>query len=261
MQIQSYDTSQLAAQALTQKKPDVDPTTAQVADSSAQAGASAQETNVVTVTSSSSIEYSIRMKMEASGQHEHLIVVRRDGQIELLDTIDLGFPLGLESEITRFVGETSIDSERLRWAAREVHALEFIDQLPKSFEAPVRERGAVLSVGQKQLIAFARALAFDPRILIVDEATSSVDTETEQKIQRALERLLEGRTSLVIAHRLSTILAADVILVMNDGKLAEQARRTDSRSAHEELLAEGGLYADLYQTQFRHTPDPVPESY
>ncbi len=142
------------------------------------------------------------------------------------------------------LGESSIDAARLRWAAGEVHALEFIDKLQGGFDAPVLERGAGLSVGQKQLIAFARALAFDPRILILDEATSSVDTETEQKIQSALERLLEGRTSLVIAHRLSTIQRADRILVLHRGRLREQG-------THQELLSQKGIYYRLFQLQYK----------
>lgn len=142
------------------------------------------------------------------------------------------------------LGEESIDEERLRWAAREVHALPFIERLPGGFDAPVQERGAGLSVGQKQLIAFARALAFDPAILILDEATSSIDTETEQIIQQALERLLEGRTSVVIAHRLSTIQKADRILVMHKGEIREMG-------THQELLALRGIYYRLYQLQFK----------
>jgi len=142
------------------------------------------------------------------------------------------------------LGEQAIDAQRLRWAAQEVHALEFIEQSPAGFEAEVRERGAGLSVGQKQLIAFARALAFDPRILILDEATSSVDTETEQKIQSALNRLLLGRTSLVIAHRLSTIQRADRIVVLHRGQLREQG-------THQELLAQRGIYYRLYQLQYK----------
>jgi ATP-binding cassette subfamily B multidrug efflux pump len=142
------------------------------------------------------------------------------------------------------LGETSIDERRLRWAAREVNALDFIEQLPGGFEAQVRERGAGLSVGQKQLIAFARALAFDPRILILDEATSSVDTETEQRIQQALGRLLAGRTSLVIAHRLSTIQRADRIVVLHHGRVFEQG-------THQELLAKKGIYYRLYQLQYQ----------
>lgn len=142
------------------------------------------------------------------------------------------------------LGEDAIDSDRLRWAAGEVHALDFIERLPRGFAAPVLERGAGLSVGQKQLIAFARALAFDPRILILDEATSSIDTETEQRIQSALQRLQEGRTSLVIAHRLSTIQRADRIIVLHRGRLREQG-------THQELLAQRGIYHRLYQLQYR----------
>ncbi|MDY7094385.1 MAG: ABC transporter ATP-binding protein [Acidobacteriota bacterium] len=142
------------------------------------------------------------------------------------------------------LGESSVDEERLRWAAGEVRALDFIERLPEGFDAPVRERGAGLSVGQKQLIAFARALAFDPRILILDEATSSIDTETEQLIQQALDRLLEGRTSIVIAHRLSTIQKADRILVMHKGEVREQG-------THQELLALRGIYHKLYLLQYR----------
>ena len=142
------------------------------------------------------------------------------------------------------LGEPSIDETRLRWAAREVHALDFIERLPQGFDTPVQERGAGLSVGQKQLVAFARALAFDPRVLILDEATSSIDTETEQRIQAALLRLLVGRTSLVIAHRLSTIQRADKILVLHKGELREQG-------THQELLAARGIYHRLYRLQYQ----------
>ncbi len=142
------------------------------------------------------------------------------------------------------LGEASIDEARLRWAANEVHALPFIERLPEAFATPVRERGAGLSVGQKQLIAFARALAFDPSILILDEATSSIDTETEQLIQKALDRLLDGRTSIVIAHRLSTIQKADRILVMHKGEIREIG-------THQELLAERGIYYRLYLLQYQ----------
>ena len=140
--------------------------------------------------------------------------------------------------------EERIDDERIRWAAGEAQALDFIEQLPEGFEAPVRERGAGFSVGQKQLIAFARALAFDPRILILDEATSSIDTETEQLIQQALDRLLVGRTNLVIAHRLSTVQKADRILVLHKGEVREIG-------THQELLAQRGIYYRLYQLQFK----------
>jgi ABC-type multidrug transport system fused ATPase/permease subunit len=142
------------------------------------------------------------------------------------------------------LGETAIDEERLRQAAADAQALEFVERLPGGFAAPVEERGAGLSVGQKQLLAFARALAFDPRILVLDEATAAVDTETERRIQAALERLLEGRTSLVIAHRLSTVQRADRILVLHKGRLAESG-------THRELLAQGGIYRRLYELQFR----------
>ncbi len=145
---------------------------------------------------------------------------------------------------------SDIDDATLHWAAGEVQATDFIDKLPEGFDTRVRERGAGLSVGQKQLIAFARALAANPRILILDEATASIDTETEQQIQLALDRLLVGRTSLVIAHRLSTIRKADRILVMHKGQLREQG-------THGELLAKGGIYQKLYQLQYRDQTTPV----
>lgn len=140
--------------------------------------------------------------------------------------------------------EAGIDDERVRWAAREVQALPFIERLPGGLDANLRERGAGLSVGQKQLIAFARALAFDPKVLILDEATSSIDTETEQLIQQALDRLLVGRTSLVIAHRLSTVQKADRILVLHKGEVRELG-------THQQLLARRGIYYRLYRLQFR----------
>ncbi len=142
------------------------------------------------------------------------------------------------------LGDPEIDEERVRRAAAEVHALPFIERLPGGLGTQVRERGAGLSVGQKQLIAFARALAFDPRILILDEATSSIDTETEQLIQQALDRLLEGRTSIVIAHRLSTIQKADRILVLHKGEIREIG-------THQELLALRGIYYRLYLLQYK----------
>ncbi len=145
------------------------------------------------------------------------------------------------------LGEEGFDDPRLTTAAREAEALEFVERLPGGLAAPVRERGAGLSTGQKQLLAFARALAFDPPILVLDEATASIDTETERRIQKALERLIAGRTSLVIAHRLSTIKRADRILVLHRGRLVEQG-------THQELLAANGTYRRLYELQYR---DPV----
>ncbi|HXB57880.1 MAG TPA: ABC transporter ATP-binding protein [Vicinamibacteria bacterium] len=139
---------------------------------------------------------------------------------------------------------SAIPEERVREAARAVHAHHFIEALPQGYETEVKERGATLSVGQKQLLSFARALAHDPQVLVLDEATSSVDTETEQLIQDALRVLLKGRTAIVIAHRLSTIQNVDEILVMHKGRIRE-------RGTHQELLAERGLYWRLYQLQYK----------
>ena len=141
------------------------------------------------------------------------------------------------------LGRQEITAERVRWAAQEVHADRFIRRLKDEYQAEVRERGAGLSVGQKQLISFARALAFDPALLILDEATSSIDTETEQLIQRAIERVMRDRTSIVVAHRLSTIQNADRIIVLHHGEIREQG-------THQELLAERGLYWKLYKLQY-----------
>lgn len=141
------------------------------------------------------------------------------------------------------LGNRSITDDQLHEAASQVHADTFIQRLPEQYASELRERGAGLSVGQKQLISFARALAFDPRILILDEATSSIDTETELLIRDAVERLMEGRTSLVIAHRLSTIQSVDKIIVMHKGEIRETG-------THQDLLAQRGLYWRLYQLQF-----------
>jgi ATP-binding cassette subfamily B protein len=142
------------------------------------------------------------------------------------------------------LGADAISEERMVAAARDVNVLEFVESLAAGFDEPVLERGNSLSTGQKQLINFARALAYDPRILILDEATSSVDTETEQKIRLALERMVEGRTSVLIAHRLSTVQRADVILVMHKGQLREFG-------THQELLGQRGIYWKLYQLQYK----------
>jgi ATP-binding cassette subfamily B multidrug efflux pump len=142
------------------------------------------------------------------------------------------------------LGAVEITEEQMVAAARDVNVLEFVQSLGKGFNEPVLERGSSLSTGQKQLINFARALAYDPRILILDEATSSVDTETELKIRLALERMVEGRTSVLIAHRLSTIQRADVILVMHKGQLREMG-------SHQQLLGQRGIYWKLYQLQYK----------
>jgi ATP-binding cassette subfamily B protein len=141
------------------------------------------------------------------------------------------------------LGREEIPEDRVKWAAREVHADRFIERLRDNYKAEVKERGAGLSVGQKQLISFARALAFDPALLILDEATSSIDTETEQLIQQAIERVMRNRTSIIVAHRLSTIQRADRIIVLHHGEIREQG-------SHQELLAQRGLYWKLYKLQY-----------
>ena len=145
------------------------------------------------------------------------------------------------------LGNRSIDDERVERAARAVHADHFIERLPGRYAAPVAERGASLSVGQKQLLSFARALAFDPRVLILDEATSSVDTETELLIRDALDTLMAGRTTIAIAHRLSTIQDMDKILVLHKGAVRETG-------SHQELLAARGIYFKLFELQYKSEP-------
>jgi ATP-binding cassette subfamily B protein len=142
------------------------------------------------------------------------------------------------------LGTESISDLEVETAAEQVNLLDFVRGLPKGFGHPIAERGAGLSTGQKQLISFARALAHNPRYLILDEATSSVDTETELRVRAALERMVAGRTSIVIAHRLSTVQRADHILVMHKGRLRESG-------THQELLAQRGIYWKLYQLQYK----------
>ncbi len=151
------------------------------------------------------------------------------------------------------LGNQAITDEAVRSAAAAVHASSFIERLPRGYGSPVAERGATLSVGQKQLLSFARALAFDPRILVLDEATSSVDTETEILIRDALHVLMAGRTTIAIAHRLSTIQDMDKILVLHKGHLRESG-------THQELLARRGLYFTLYQLQYKDQESRVEAS-
>ena len=150
------------------------------------------------------------------------------------------------------LGNLEISDIDVRSAAHAVHADRFIEQLPLAYDAPVAERGSTLSVGQKQLLSFARALAFDPRVLILDEATSSVDTDTEILIRDALETLMSGRTTIAIAHRLSTIQDMDKILVLHKGVLRESG-------THQELLAERGIYFKLFELQYKNAQGGDPE--
>jgi ATP-binding cassette subfamily B protein len=142
------------------------------------------------------------------------------------------------------LGTKRIQDADVEQAAEDVNLADFIRALPKGFDEEVRERGSTLSTGQKQLISFARALAHEPKILILDEATSSVDTETEFRVRDALDRMVEGRTSLIIAHRLSTVQRADKIIVMHKGCVREMG-------THQQLLAQRGIYFKLYQLQYK----------
>jgi len=142
------------------------------------------------------------------------------------------------------LGDSTIPLDRVEAATRVVGAHRFIERLPGEYDAEVKERGSTLSVGQKQLLSFARALAFHPRILVLDEATSSVDTESEQLIQAAIKKLLQGRTAIVIAHRLSTIQNSDKIIVLHKGEVREMG-------THQELLSRNGIYRRLYELQYK----------
>jgi ATP-binding cassette subfamily B protein len=187
--------------------------------------------------------------------------VTLDGKdIRELDVLELRHALALVlQDVHLFSGTiasnirlgSAISDERVREAARAVHAHRFIEALPEGYDTEVKERGSTLSVGQKQLLSFARALAHDPRVLILDEATSSVDTETEQLIQEALRTLLRGRTAIVIAHRLSTIQNVDEILVLHKGRIRE-------RGTHQELLLLRGVYWRLYQLQYKEQEVALP---
>ena len=161
--------------------------------------------------------------------------------------------------------DPAVTSEAVRAVAREVNLAGFIESLPDGYDTPLHENGSALSWGQRQLVSFARALAHQPRLLILDEATSSVDTQTEFQIREAVPRLMKGHTSIVIAHRLSTIKHARRVLVMHKGRVRELG-------THEELVEEGGIYAKLYQLQYREqengsprdvpetSPEPMPEA-
>jgi ABC-type multidrug transport system fused ATPase/permease subunit len=148
-------------------------------------------------------------------------------------------------------GRLDASDEEVVEAAKQANAHDFVVRLPEGYQTELSEQGRNLSQGQRQLMSIARAILADPRLLILDEATSSVDTRTELLIQRALGRLLQGRTSFVIAHRLSTIRNADQVLVLQDGEIVERAVSEAGRSAHEQLLDLGGDYYNLYTSQFR----------
>jgi ATP-binding cassette subfamily B protein len=150
------------------------------------------------------------------------------------------------------LGSSWITDQEIETAAENVNVADFVRSLPEGFKAPVLERGSTMSTGQKQLISFARALAHNPKILVLDEATSSVDTETEIRVREALTRMVEGRTSVIIAHRLSTIQRADKIIVMHKGHVREIG-------SHQQLLAQRGIYWKLYQLQYKDQEIGVPQ--
>ncbi|MCK5833898.1 ABC transporter ATP-binding protein [bacterium] len=170
----------------------------------------------------------------------HLDTLRKHIGVVLQDVFL--FARDIKSNIC--LNNESISLKKLEELTKIVNAKAFIEKLPKKYDEPVTERGSTLSSGQRQLLSFARALAFDPSILVLDEATSNIDTETEQLIQSALLNLIKNRTSIVIAHRLSTIQHVDRILVIHKGKLVEEGN-------HQQLLAKGGIYYKLYQLQYK----------
>ncbi len=143
------------------------------------------------------------------------------------------------------IGKPDATEAEIIEAAKAAHAHSFIKRLPNGYDTIITEDGGSLSQGQKQLLCITRVMLCLPPMLILDEATSSIDTRTEIRIQKAFARMMDGRTSFIVAHRLSTIKEADIILVMKDGNIIEQGK-------HEELLLKGGFYANLYQSQFAH---------
>jgi ATP-binding cassette, subfamily B, bacterial len=193
-------------------------------------------------------------------------VIRLDGvDLRDLDLDVLSAQIGMVTQETYLFHDTirtnllysklNATQAELEEACKAANIHRFIDELPDGYDTIVGERGYRLSGGEKQRIALARVILKDPRILVLDEATSSLDSESEYLIQEALKRVMAERTSIVIAHRLSTILAADQILVIDRGQVLE-------RGTHAELLEKKGLYAKLYKTQFRkHETDPVPPKY
>ncbi len=178
-------------------------------------------------------------KYDLSNLRNHIAVVLQDVFL---------FSDSIYNNIT--LRNPDISREKVREAAELVGALPFIEKLPDGFDYNVQERGATLSVGQRQLISFVRAMVYDPKIIVLDEATSSVDTETEELIQSAIQKMMTGRTSIVIAHRLSTIQNADQILVLDKGEIVE-------RGNHEELLEKDGFYANLHQMQYKEIAKAV----
>ena len=142
------------------------------------------------------------------------------------------------------LGKPEATDEDVIQAAKSAMAYNFIKRLPEGFETIVENNDSILSEGERQLISIARVMLLDPPMLILDEATSNIDTRTEQKVQKAFAKLMKGRTSFVVAHRLSTIVSADIILVMKNGKIIEKGK-------HQELLESGGLYAKLYNSQYK----------
>ena len=143
------------------------------------------------------------------------------------------------------IGKPDATDEEVIEAAKATHAHSFIKRLPQGYDTPVGEDGGSLSAGQKQLLCITRVMLSAPPMLILDEATSNIDTKTELRVQRAFEKLMKGKTSFIVAHRLSTVMSADMILVMRDGNIVEQG-------THDSLMEKGGFYAELYNSQFAH---------